>query len=503
MIALIRKLWRRRALYGFVVGFALLLLGFFIDRELTRQAGEKRHAAIVAQLDSTDPRWRYEEVEADRGVLADEQNSALLVPKFKQSLASPQFDSNPLLGSDYRISDHVNHVLSDEFYDALEMALSANKSALQIAVSFERFQTGMWRTPISADYISTDFTKLQDLRPVFRLLDLAAEGEGRNGRSARAFAYVLPMFNVGRSLEREPNLIACLIRLAGDRIAVIRVERTLALCNPTCELATVQAALLQEANADLFWYAMRGERAGLDHLWTNLRSGRVKLNDLAKSGGKRDWFMSSIGNWYVDPYLANDHALMLEVCTKAYEARLLPEELQRAELEAFKQSIRALPELDTGSLLTRLLIPAFNKIHDASLAAKANLRCAATGIAVERFRLKHGRWPNSLEEIPRNLLASVPLDPFDGQPLKYARRDDGVTVYSIGIDETDNDATIGVGRNANGIGKDLGFRLFNPDRRGLPALAITQKTDRFTQPPGQITDTDIMAELGPPPRERD
>jgi hypothetical protein len=83
-----------------------------------------------------------------------------------------------------------------------------------------------------------------------------------------------------------------------------------------------------------------------------------------------------------------------------------------------------------------------------------------------------------LTELPNDLLAEVPLDPFDGQPLRYVRRTDGVTVYSIGPDELDNGGNVG---DAAGSGykpqTDVCFRLYDPDQRGLPPLPTPRTED--------------------------
>lgn len=66
-------------------------------------------------------------------------------------------------------------------------------------------------------------------------------------------------------------------------------------------------------------------------------------------------------------------------------------------------------------------------------------RCSAallqTGIALERHRLKHGAHPESLEALVPEFLPHIPPDPYDGQPLRYRRRDDdggSPLVWSIG-----------------------------------------------------------------------
>jgi hypothetical protein len=62
----------------------------------------------------------------------------------------------------------------------------------------------------------------------------------------------------------------------------------------------------------------------------------------------------------------------------------------------------------------------------------------------------------------------VPLDPFDGQPLRCKLLPDGVVVYSVGYDGADNGGVINR-ESPSTAGTDLGFRLWNPEvRRQTP-----------------------------------
>ena len=69
------------------------------------------------------------------------------------------------------------------------------------------------------------------------------------------------------------------------------------------------------------------------------------------------------------------------------------------------------------------------------------LRSAQTACAVERFRLKHQRLPERLEDLVPEFLSSVPLDAVSGQPLKYRIRGKGYVVYGVGDDGEDNGGT--------------------------------------------------------------
>jgi hypothetical protein len=66
------------------------------------------------------------------------------------------------------------------------------------------------------------------------------------------------------------------------------------------------------------------------------------------------------------------------------------------------------------------------------------LRAAAVGLAAVRFRQAEGRWPKSLEELVPKWMSEAPIDPFTEKPLVYRVEEEGVVVYSIGVDSKDD-----------------------------------------------------------------
>jgi len=68
----------------------------------------------------------------------------------------------------------------------------------------------------------------------------------------------------------------------------------------------------------------------------------------------------------------------------------------------------------------------------------ASLRCAITGIAVERYRLENGQRPHALAELVPQHIEEVPTDPFSGEALRYKQTENGYIVYSVGPDREDD-----------------------------------------------------------------
>jgi hypothetical protein len=469
---MLRNRWLRRVGITLIVLFVLGVTGFFYVRGKVRERGVERLAAVTAETDAAEPGWRLDDLDAARGSMPDRENSALLVPQFKAAVAGSDVNFRRTDPSGMLVDVSVNRRLDDEAAGAIDKALEGSDAALAIARSFKDRPRGLRRYQITPDVIGTLLPDVQESRQIATMLDFEAERLAADGRHGAALQLVPAMLNVGRSMDGEPFLISALVRIAIDSIAARRAERSLALGAPAGGLAEVQAALLKEAEGDVFATPIRGERACLDRLFTNIRNGTVPatavfaLAELSIGSGhpnpERD-----LAAWAYRPFLTNDHAVCLETMNEYCAVVKLPEHQQRTVLRAVP-----LPQRTRGSILTSLLLPAISKMHDASLRHKAALRCAAVGLAVERFRQKYGRWPEILAEIPPTILSALPPDPFDGQPLRYARRPDGVTIYSIGLDEADDGGNVPEQWGAQQVpGTDVGFRLFDLESRGLPPVA--------------------------------
>lgn len=78
----------------------------------------------------------------------------------------------------------------------------------------------------------------------------------------------------------------------------------------------------------------------------------------------------------------------------------------------------------------------------------AGLECV---LAIRAFHQRTGRYPHTLDEIVRQNLQKLPLDPFSSKPLMYRPTPDGFLLYSIGPDLKDDQ---GVAKHPNGEAAD-------------------------------------------------
>jgi hypothetical protein len=73
------------------------------------------------------------------------------------------------------------------------------------------------------------------------------------------------------------------------------------------------------------------------------------------------------------------------------------------------------------------------------MAVETAKRTVITAIALKRYQLKHGNYPPNLNALVPEFLSTVPLDPVDGQSLRYRLNADGTfLLYSVGPNGKDD-----------------------------------------------------------------
>jgi hypothetical protein len=135
-------------------------------------------------------------------------------------------------------------------------------------------------------------------------------------------------------------------------------------------------------------------------------------------------------------------------------------------------------------VLVRLLAPAVNKVAAACLRSRVEMRCAIAAVAAERYRRQKGQWPDKLETLHQaGYLTQVPVDLYDGKPLRFLRLDDGLLIYCVGPDGADNGGLIDRDKPYS-FGTDMGFRLWDVPRRRQPPVPLKRQENGGAMPPG-------------------
>jgi len=86
----------------------------------------------------------------------------------------------------------------------------------------------------------------------------------------------------------------------------------------------------------------------------------------------------------------------------------------------------------------RTMVLAVGRIIANTWRFNAEVDATLGVLAAEVFRREHGRWPASWDELVPAYLPEVPIDYFDGKPLRIGERDGQWFIYSIGVDRKDD-----------------------------------------------------------------
>lgn len=74
--------------------------------------------------------------------------------------------------------------------------------------------------------------------------------------------------------------------------------------------------------------------------------------------------------------------------------------------------------------------------------ATQNRDATLVAIALTAYHRRHGQWSDRLEQLSPDLLPEVPLDRFDGQPLRYRVVDGQPLLYSVGRNRLDEQSRV-------------------------------------------------------------
>src|SRR5262245_35097232 len=275
------------------------------------------------------------------------------------------------------------------------------------------------------------------------------------------------MVNAGRSVGDEPMAVSQLVRIACRGRAAAALERVLAQTEPPAgALAELQTLLEDESRRELLLIILRGERGGGNRTVEALEDG------IAAAGSGTDLLDGILTRMSRDE-IKRQHSEYLRWMNQAVEAARLPSHRRQETLSQLSAMVK-----DEGELVGLLAVD-LEKLNQADQRGLAQNRCAATALAAERFRVHRGAWPRSLVEIVESgLPPEVAIDPFNGEPLRLAKVEDGLITYAVGPDLTDDGGRLNR-QNPTAAGSDIGFRLWNPAARRQPPL-LAEKAD---QPP--------------------
>jgi hypothetical protein len=297
---------------------------------------------------------------------------------------------------------------------------------------------------------------LSSLKNCSQVLQLRALAELQNGQTEKALDDIKLILRLTESVRTEPFLISHLVRIAMVQMAMQPIWEGLV----ERKWSDAQLAELDRELAGLnfladYEFSMRGERslsiATVEHFRRHRDFDRVlgeDRADMSESDGDhggstlaRLAFHSIPGSVFYRNELAiarMDQQYLLPI-VNAEQHIASPEATRRAD-----SAIEAMREhWSPNNVMAAMMLPALTATVKKYGYVQSSVDLARVACALERYRLAHGKFPESLDALSPAFLQKVPHDLINGQPLHYLRTgDDKFLLYSVGWNETDDGGTV-------------------------------------------------------------
>ena len=109
--------------------------------------------------------------------------------------------------------------------------------------------------------------------------------------------------------------------------------------------------------------------------------------------------------------------------------------------EIYSETVRqlvSLAEMKAGGIVAQVQTESWLYWVRNAAEAEANVNLCRAALAASAFKSDKGQYPSGLSELVPQYLAGVPVDPFDGKPLRWIAVEDGAIIYSVGEDGDDD-----------------------------------------------------------------
>lgn len=360
----------------------------------------------------------------------DERNAAVLYEK-----AFARIKQDPLLQG-------ADSLLAKDDLDPASPAVAQLLQRHAITLRLLRQASAMPECRFDHDFAHPSFSmllpELNYCRNAAMLLALSAKHEAITGNTTQAIDDLNALFRVGRGAGSDPILVCSLVQIGVDGLGVKTVEAVLPHVSRSEDLQRLQIgdidAARRQARRSLF-----GEEAFGLSCFSDLGSGRLTMMSLMddvrpqgpNSGAGDIPPLPMLLRIFVLPSDVQAYKQYLERCQEQVQEPYTPKTVEEADGGGIKAS--------RHGLLTSIIVPALQPYLERVAMDEAIRATALTGVAVARYRLDHGgALPATLDALVPQYMDDVPLDPFNGHPLRLVVRNDQALIYSIGPDLKDN-----------------------------------------------------------------
>lgn len=301
-----------------------------------------------------------------------------------------------------------------------------NRLAVHVATQGRTLPEAAW----GVSYLRAETSGIpRNVLDLSMLLASACRVELEDGHLDRAVEMALTGFAEASSMRNEWSRLMQVWRMIAVQEQVGCVQEVLRRSDPPAQTLTDIATVLAASrwpDPTRMW--LMGELKIANAWFMELERGRaVAYPSALESAGPINWLLRPIvSHRRLGDLRALDRVIQLQALAPFQRdaARLAlpgssPEEQQEAR--EWQQSRRPLLK----ALRTTFVRPELSNLIDMGWEFHAMLNAAETSVALRRYRLDHGSYPDALAQLVPQYLPWVPIDPFSGHPPEYAKQAGG------------------------------------------------------------------------------
>jgi hypothetical protein len=353
-------------------------------------------------------------------ITSDAQNAA---PIYEDAFARLKDDredeervQNPPTGNNENFDPNEPATITFLARQADTIALLRRAAALPAC----RFDSDLMNPDISAM-----MPILDEERNAANVVNLHAREEIARGHVSSAIDDAAAILGMSRHFGQRPLLMSALVGIGVDGMGNRTLEEALPAVKSPDELAGLHLEQLPSLGR-VFQQALRGEECFGVALYGNMPKSELQTPQVS-----------------VVPSFGGPEGMVFRAFILDLDAYIkLLENLQDQAVQPYYKianQIQHVSGLDRGNdLITSILAPSLRRALQTLAMGEAGDACTQTAVAMTRFKLDHATMPSRLDELVPQYLAAVPIDPFDGHPLRLAIRNNEWIIYSVGPDGVDN-----------------------------------------------------------------
>jgi hypothetical protein len=383
--------------------------------------GEAQLAKKIAELKAQGVPTTFAELEAYCKLPEGTPNAADVYMKafaaYKPLADAEKQKLLPVMGEQLDPNDN-------EPYPAEQMAAAAefieqNQEMFALLHEAGKVKDCYYPITYSLDFFPND--TLSNIKSACQSLCIAGIYYSQTNQPQKAYDAAMDQLRLGQSLSRNLSLLNHLVRLA---IVAMGAHEMQDIINRTSldetQLQQLQDSLQQVGSSTTFKPVLLGETCF--YLESRKPSGWNKKNDPAIKA-KAEQCTMELFSW--------DAITLIDICQKMITIDKLPIQEQLPKAKEAGNVILL-------SSLSRSVLSSAAHVYNIHLRVRANVDCAITALAIERYRLKEKKLPETVEALVPGYLSQIYIDPFDGKPLRYKRTEPGYMIYTIGEDGVDD-----------------------------------------------------------------